>query len=309
MPAPGITATAGPSPHFVLICKALLNLGLFALLLGCSGCVRASDESTLEKILRTGVARVGYANEAPYAYMDSDQRRLTGEAPEIARIILKRMGVQRVEGVLLTEFGTLIPGLKARRFDLIAAGMYITPPRARQVAFSNPTYAIGEALIVARDNPLQLHSYTDVVENPEARLGVAAGAIQRRYAKELGVPDSRLVVFPDAPSALAGVGAGRVDAYAATSLTAGDLLRRTSSVAVELAEPFENPVINGKPAVGYGAFAFHKDDHDLVATFNHHLAEFIGTPEHLELIESFGFSEATLPGDVTAAELSREVSP
>ena len=35
------------------------------------------------------------------------------------------MGINQVEGVL-TEFGSLIPGLQARRFDIIAAGMYVT---------------------------------------------------------------------------------------------------------------------------------------------------------------------------------------
>ena len=87
-------------------------------LLSIAACERnqQSDETTLQRIQREGVVRIGYANEAPYAYADEKSGRLTGEAPEIARVVLKQMGIERIEGVL-TEFGSLIPGLKAQRPD------------------------------------------------------------------------------------------------------------------------------------------------------------------------------------------------
>ena len=134
--------------------------------------------NTLERIKKKGIVRVGFANEAPFAYMDTNTGKLTGEAPEIARVILKRMGIKEIKGVL-TEFGSLIPGLKARRFDMIAAGMYITPKRCKEVAFSNPTYKIGEAFIVKKGNPLGLHSYEDVSNNNQAKIGVVVGTVER----------------------------------------------------------------------------------------------------------------------------------
>src|SRR5690606_6122996 len=103
------------------------------------------------------------------------------------------------------EFGSLIPGLQAGRFDMIAAGMYILPERCAQVSFSNPTYSVGEAFIVAKGNPLALHSYADVAKHPTATLGVVAGAVERAYARASEIPDDRVAVFPDAPSALDGV--------------------------------------------------------------------------------------------------------
>ncbi|MDX9972979.1 MAG: ectoine/hydroxyectoine ABC transporter substrate-binding protein EhuB [FCB group bacterium] len=281
----------------------LLAALLAALLASCDG-GRAVDpgKSLLEHIQSAGAVRVGYANEAPYAYLDTKTGRLTGEAPEIARAVFKRMGVNEVEGVL-TEFGSLIPGLKASRFDIIAAGMYITPARCQQVAFSNPTYRIGEAFVVKAGNPLGLHGYEEVAANPKARLGVVAGTVERGYARGMGVPDAQVIVFPDAPSALAGVEAGRVDAYAGTSLTVQDLLRKAGTPGLEKAEPFRDPVVDGKPLAGYGAFAFRKENAALLEEFNRHLAEFIGSPEHLALVRPFGFTEAQLPNGVTAAEL------
>lgn len=268
------------------------------------GAIDLGDLPTLERIRRTGVVRVGFANEAPFAYIDSKTGKLTGESPEIARDILKRLGVNRIEGVL-TEFGSLIPGLKANRFDIIAAGMYITPPRCGEIAFSNPTYGIGETFIVRTGNPAKLHSYEDVARNSKIRLAVVAGAIEREYAVKSGIPSSRIKIMPDAPSALEAVAAGRVDAYAATSLTVNDLLRKAGNRSLERAEPFVDPTIEGKPVRGYGAFGFRQRDKQLLAAFNQELESFIGSNEHLELVQPFGFTAKEMPGEVTAAGLCK----
>ncbi|MGD9000718.1 MAG: ectoine/hydroxyectoine ABC transporter substrate-binding protein EhuB [Granulosicoccaceae bacterium] len=261
-----------------------------------------TDETTLQRIQREGVVRIGYANEAPYAYVDEKTGRLTGEAPEIARVILKQMGVQRVEGVL-TEFGSLIPGLKAKRFDIIAAGMYILPKRCREIAFTNPTYRIGEAILVKTNNPLDLHSYEDIAAHASARIGVVAGAVELAYARATGIPDERIAVLPDAPSAVAAVQAERVDAYGGTALTVQDMLNKSGDGGVERAKPFTDPVIEGKMVVGYGAFGVRQDDKALRESLNKHLKTFIGSEQHRELVQPFGFTEAELPGDITAETL------
>ncbi len=263
---------------------------------------RGESGGTWERLQESGVVRIGYANEAPYGYIDSSTGEITGEAPQIARVVLKRMGVDRIEPVV-TEFGSLIPGLKAGRFDIIAAGMYITPQRAQEIDFSNPTYAIGEAFIVSAGNPLALHGFEDVARHETARIGVMGGSVEHGYARKLGVPEARIVVLPDYPSAIEALKTDRVDAVAATILTASDLLRKADSTEIELADPFTDPVIDGETVKGYGAFGFRRDDDELRQRFNAQLADFIGSPEHLELVRPFGFSQQTLPGDVTADEL------
>lgn len=262
----------------------------------------AGAESALQRIETLGIAWIGFANEAPYAYVDTRTRKLTGEAPVIAREVLRGMDVAHIEGVL-TEFGSLIPALKAGRFDVIAAGMYITPERCREILFSEPTYAIGEAFIVRADNPLDLRGYEDVRDRPSARLGVVTGAVQLGYARRAGIPDERIVIFPDAPSAVDGVLADRVDAYAGTSLTVNDLLTRASDPRLERARPFKPLVIDGKPIKGYGAYGFRKRDMALRDAFNRELERLIGTERHLALIKPFGFTAEELPGDATTAAL------
>ncbi|MCD0502337.1 ectoine/hydroxyectoine ABC transporter substrate-binding protein EhuB [Bordetella petrii] len=259
-------------------------------------------QSTLAAAKAAGKIRIGYANEAPYAYMDSAKNQITGESVEIARVVLKRMGINEVEGVL-TEFGSLIPGLQAKRFDIIAAGMYVTPERCQQAAFSNPTYGVGEAFLVQKGNPKNLHSYEDIAKQDGVKLGVVVGAIEGEYARKMDIPVDRVVVFPDVVSALSGVQAGRADAYAATAMTVNDLMNKSAVGDLEKADPFTDPVIEGKSVRGYGAYAFRQDDQEFVDAFNAELAKLIGTEEHAKIVEPFGFTKDELPGDVTAAKL------
>lgn len=260
-------------------------------------------ETTLVRIQKANSVRIGFANEAPYGYLDTSSGKVTGEAPEIAKAILKRMGVDHVEPIV-ADFGSLIPGLKAKRFDIIAAGMYITPQRAKEISFSNPSYAIGESFIVKAGNPLKLHGYEDVRDNSDAKLGVMGGSVEQGYARDMGVNDNQVLVFSDYNSAILGLKGGQIDAVAATDLTVNDLLQKQDSDEIEKATDFQDPIIDGQTIRGYGAFGFRQEDVALRERFNEELAKFIGSPEHLELVKKFGFDQSTLPGDVTAKELS-----
>ena len=111
----------------------------------------ASAETALERAKREGVIQVGFPNQAPYAYAN-EKGELTGADAEVAKLVVQKMGIPKMEGVL-TEFAALIPGLKAKRFDMVLA-MFVTPARCEQVAFSEPLYGVGQALIVAKGNPL-----------------------------------------------------------------------------------------------------------------------------------------------------------
>lgn len=254
---------------------------------------------TLERVRASGVVRVGYANEAPFAYLDPATGQVTGEAVEVARLAFAELGVPRVEGVL-TEFGSLIPGLKADRYDVIAAGMYITPARAREIAFTRPTYRVGDAFVVKAGNPLALHAYHDVARHATARLGVVAGAVQNGWARQLGVPDARIAVFTDYPTALEGLRAGRIDAIACTALTARHLLATAGDDGLARADPFTDPVIDGRTAIGYGAFGVRQEDTALRNALDRALGGILGGVGHRLAVARFGFSAEELPDKASA---------
>ncbi|HPJ37060.1 MAG TPA: ectoine/hydroxyectoine ABC transporter substrate-binding protein EhuB [Spirochaetota bacterium] len=255
--------------------------------------------NTLDRMRKEGVVTIGVANEVPYGYKTPDGK-VKGEAPEVIKLVMERMGVKKINAVV-TEFGSLIPGLKAGRFDIIAAGLYITPKRCRQVAFTNPTYSIGEGFLVKKGNPKNLHSYDDVKNSNNVKLGAVAATVELGYARKAGIPEERIVIFPDNISAVAGVKSGRIDALATTSITVAKLAEKEP--AVEKAVPFTDPVIDGKSVRGYGALAVRKGDRKLLEVLNAHLREVIGSDAHRKAVRQYGFTEENLPGNVDASSL------
>ena len=229
------------------------------------------------------------------ALLDAASALAVGGEPEAITMdaVAERAGVSR----------PLVYRHFPNREDLIAAGMYILPRRCKQIAFANPTYSVGDAFLVKARNPKNLHSYEDVAKNSKARLGVVVGTVEQQWAGELGVPSDRLVIFPDTPSALAGVQSDRVDAFAGTSLTVQDLLRKLHSKQLAKAQPFKQPVINGVSVRGYGAFGFRKSDAAFREAFNKRMAAFIGTPRYTKIMSRFGFGKDNLPGKMTAKDL------
>ncbi|MDF2667712.1 MAG: ectoine/hydroxyectoine transporter solute-binding protein [Paenibacillus sp.] len=263
-----------------------------------------NQENLLEKAKQQGFINVGFANENPYAYATPDGK-LTGEAVEVARVILRNLGIEEMNGVL-TEFGSLIPGLKAKRFDIITAGMFINPVRSKEVAFANPEYSIGEALAVAVGNPLQLMSYEDIAKNKEAKVAVMVGAIEKEYLTKVGVPDNQIVTVPDQPSAISALQAGRVQAVTMTGPALQAMLDSAKDDKLERVADFKQPEIDGKSVRGYGAAAFRQEDTALREAFNSELEKLKQSGELLEILKPFGFTEQELPGDMTAEQLAAE---
>ena len=254
----------------------------------------AQAQSTLEQAKADGYIRVGFANEAPYGFATPDGK-LTGESPEVVRAVLAKMGINQVDGVL-TEFGSLIPGLQAGRFDIIAAGMFINPKRCEQILFSEPTYGIGQAFLVTEGNPKGIEDYSSLTDNKDLKLAGMAGAVEAGYAKESGVTDDQLMILPDQSSLVAAVKAGRADAAALTALSISDMASKNEGV--ESTKPFGE--VAGKSVVGHGAVGFRTDDKDLQEAFNAELKAFIGSEEHLALVTPHGFGKDFLPAKTTA---------
>jgi polar amino acid transport system substrate-binding protein len=261
-----------------------------------AGIGHATAETTLEKVKAAGFIRVGFPNQVPYAYAD-DKGQLTGVDADIARRVVERMGIPQMDGVL-TEFSSLIPGLKAGRFDMVLA-MFVNPTRCAEVAFSEPAYSVGQGLIVASGNPKQIKSYDDLVSG-EVQIAVMAGAVQANNLKTLGVPEARIQSYPDMTGSVAAVTSGRADVFAISALAARRLIGMEGMSSVALVEGFPDPVVNGKPARGYDAFAMRKDDADLLEAFNKALAEVMSEPDFVDVLTSYGLTKDDIPNKKTA---------
>lgn len=254
-----------------------------ALGLGVTASVQAAE---LSKIKKDGYIRGASANEVPYSFMD-ESGAAKGIGPEVAAAVLKTIGVDEIDWTV-TPFGSLIPGLKAKRFDFVAAEQNILPDRCKQVQFTVPNSSYGEGLLVPKGNPKKLHSYEDIKKDPSLKVAIVSGADQLDFFHGLGIPESQIVMIQANADALSTIQTGRADAYAATELTVAKLVQ--GGTDVEQAAPFADPVIDGKSVRSYGGFDFRPEDKDLYKAFNTALIAFKKTDDYKKILMSHGLS-------------------
>lgn len=284
-----------------LLGAVIAAVGFTGLLAACGDDDDAGN--TLEEAQESGSITIGFANEVPYGFSGPDGEP-TGQAPEVAKVVFERMGIEDVNGEVV-EFGSLIPALDAGRFDMIAAGMFITEERAGQILFSDPDYCGTTAFGVEAGNPFGIATFDDIAANPEIRLGVLGGAVEDGYAIDSGVPDDQIQRFSDTPSLFDGLAAGRIDAAALTAVTVNRQIEDLGNPGLEVTEGFV-PVIDGEEQLGCGGYGFRQEDEEFRDAFNEILLEMRENDEILPIIEPFGFAaaDAEAAKGVTVAQLT-----
>ncbi|NIJ10892.1 polar amino acid transport system substrate-binding protein [Saccharomonospora amisosensis] len=258
------------------------------------------DGDTLEQARQAGSIRIGIANEAPYGFADSSGK-VTGEAPEVARAVFKNMGINGVQNQVVT-FDQLIPALNAGQFDVVSAGMFITPERCGQAAFSIPDYTAKTALLVPSGNPQQVNNFADIAEK-NVRVAVLSAAVEKGYAEAAGVPEGNIQTLDTQDSMLRSVIDGRVYCAALTDISLNWLVKQNPNAGVEVTESFDAKDENGQPVISAGGFVFREADESLRTTFDDQLRRLHENGEWLRLAEPFGFTDANLPGNLTTEEL------
>ncbi len=258
------------------------------------------DQSLL-RLQRAGTIRVGYAIEAPYVFLRPGGE-VTGAEAEAAKTIVSRLGIQQIEWRLY-EFDELLPALESRQVDAIVAGMFITPERAKLVSFSEPTFHVQQALLVAEGNPKQLHSYRQAAGLPDVRIAVITGSVEETMLRELKISSSQLVHVPDALTGLRAVEANSADGLALSTLTVQQMAAQNQLSRTEMAAPFEQTALPDFRYFGYGGVVFRHDETQLRLTWNAALRDLLASPEYLDLVSPFGYSAAEMPGAVTTEEI------
>ena len=254
-----------------------------------------------ERIRREGVIRIGYAVEAPYAFLDA-RGEPTGLEVDVARSVAANLKIPGMDWIQ-TDFALLLSELEEGRFDAVAAGVFITPERAKRALFSEPTFRVRQALLVRAGNPRRLHAYEDMRGNEGTRIAVLHGSIEEGMVRDMGVPRDRVIVVPDVLTGRTAVETGLADGLALSLPTVRNMALRQMLGLTEAAEPFAQPSRPGVRFMGYGAVVFRKTDHSLCREWNRGLKAFIGSEEHLRLLVRYGLTTADLPGNVTTSTI------
>ncbi|TGV22670.1 ectoine/hydroxyectoine ABC transporter substrate-binding protein EhuB [Mesorhizobium sp. M4B.F.Ca.ET.143.01.1.1] len=277
----------------MLITVALLSVGLSLMV--------ANAETLTPQVAREGKLTIGIHNRWPWGFK-KDDGTVSGVHPDVLKDVVEPLGVKEVDFIVM-DFGALIPSLMSRRIDAVASGMNITPERCKQVSFSEPFMATGDAAIVKAGNPLNIHSYADMAKNSKVRVGDARGTSTTENAIASGVPSERIQLFQDYNELVAALLADRVDAILMTSGTALGILNDPKIKGLERAAPFTGRIMkDGKEALGYSAIAFRPEDADFRDRFNKSLAARKSEGTVWEKLSSYGFVKSELAGDEMTAE-------
>lgn len=275
-----------------------------ALTAGCGGGGSGGDgagdggDSTLQSAIDAGTITVGFAGEAPYSFEEGGE--LTGATVALHREIFSELGIDEVDGVN-ADFGALIPGLNADRFDVVSAGMSILPERCEQALFSEPEFMYTTALMVPEGNPEGLETMDDLVDSGLSSVTMT-GAIESDYAASLGLSDNSEVSTPQ--DGMDAVTTGRADAFALTGISLNWMADNSPDSGVEVTESFVQE-IDGVPQVGAGGTVFRTDDEELQQAYNEKLEEIVSDEDrYLEIVGDYGFTAEERPdGSLTAQML------
>jgi polar amino acid transport system substrate-binding protein len=277
---------------------ATIAAPLAAWLAGCSTTAIPGSTSAAEDLLATGrkqgFLRIGIANEPPYTKVNTDGT-VTGAEPDVFRAVCKRLGINDVQGVI-TPYASMIPGLKANRWDAIAAGLFMKQSRCAQVSYSEPVIVSTESFAVKPGNPKKITTVAGVLANPQLKIAILPGGFEDGILKTAKLPDGQLVKVDDGRSGIEALRSGRADAFFLPTLSLNAL--RATDTDFEV-----TPAVADAPKTGSGA-AFRPNNKAFVDEYNKELAAFKETADFAAILTKWGFDAQATKG-VTTAELCK----
>ncbi|WP_245322570.1 ectoine/hydroxyectoine ABC transporter substrate-binding protein EhuB [Mesorhizobium sp. WSM3882] len=254
----------------------------------------ASAQSLLDKIRNGETVRLGFSNEPPFSIPGPNNEPL-GWVNAMALDLLKKLGTTKVEPVV-TEWGSLIPGMHAGRLDIITGGMYILPDRCRNVLFTEPLAVLSAALIVPKGNPENLRSYKDLRDKGFI-VATGAGWDDVQNARKAGIPDEKILQVAGSAEVLQAVKAGRAAAGVGDYFTMKEFAAKDPSMDV-------TDLLPDSPK-GYPALAFLPNQQATVDAFNTALKDYLASKEMMESVGKYGYTKPNLPDGTTAAQLCK----
>lgn len=248
----------------------------------------------LFKLRKAGVAKVGIANQPPFSSLNPDGT-MSGLAPTLAKRILEKIGVPRMEGAVAT-YGELVPGMFAGRWDFVAASLTITKERCGQVLFSDPMSFEGPCIVsVPGRNTLKPTTKADLIRM-NVTVGVHQGGAQYRELLASGMPPDRIVQFAHEALLFDGLIAGRAQFLWASHLPTKEIVAKRRA-KVDIIFPVADATAPG------AGNAFRTQDTDLHAAFQRELRTLKQSGEFLKIANEYGFD---IPPDLLHATAEQQ---
>ena len=218
--------------------RDLMKAGIAASVLAVApGAVRAQPKIAPPNLIKAGTLIMSINPTLPPLQFVDDKGQLQGMRVELANELCKRMGL--APEYIRTEFATMIPGLAAKRWDMINTGIFFTEERSK-LMYMVPYEQAAISFLAAKGNPLGLKTVDDLAGK---KISVELGGIEERRTREVadmvakkGLKPVTVMTFNNFAEAFQALKAGQSDAATSIDATAmfmqqrGDFTRAISGV-------------------------------------------------------------------------------
>ena len=176
-----------------------------------------------------------------------------------------------------TDWAAIVPSLKAKKIDLIASGMSITPERQAAVNFCDPYWQVIQLLVVKKDSKLTV----DEALKPGRKIALLRGSAESKWMTKNQLKKGykyELKFYDTTPLAIEDVSNGRADAAAVSNTALKE--------AVDRGLPVKSIGRYGQPDVNYG-YAVRKEDNDFRKKLNEGLKRLKASAHWNELVKKW----------------------
>jgi lysine-arginine-ornithine-binding protein len=222
---------------------------------------------------------VRFGVDASYAPFESKapDGKLVGFDVDLGTEICRRLNAKCVW--VEQDFDSMIPALKAKKFDGVLSSMSMTPQRAEQIAFSSKLFNTPTRLVAKQGSGI-----LPSAESLKGKtVGVEQGTIQETYAKTYWESKGvKVVPYQNQDAVYTDLQSGRLDAALQDAVQADQGFLKTPRGAgfAFVGKDIDDPKILGNGA-GIG---MRKEDTDLKAKIDKAIADMIkdGTYKKIE---------------------------
>lgn len=256
----------------------------------CTPNVFAQSSGLLAKLRSEQTVKIAIPDQPPYSFITTTGE-VDGLAPSVVKTVMAKLGVPRAEGIIV-PYGQVVPGLQARRWDIIAGSLSMSKQRCGQVLFADPIVREGGVLIyVPQDLPQPPKSVADV-----AKMGLTVAMSRGSYVLQkcldAGVSSEKIIQLPDVTAEIEALKAKR--AQVAYTTYYGALVKKKEDPGIELVFPLPDDPLHGS------SIAFRQDDKDLYEAFQQQFRAMKKSGEYTALADKFGFPPTDDLLDMTA---------
>jgi polar amino acid transport system substrate-binding protein len=265
--------------------KKLLALFIIGTLAAsCSGNSDDDAGSALEQVKAQGL-RVGFVGEIPWSFIENDGTgTFTGAEAEIVKECASQLGITEIFPIS-AQFDALLPGLQAKRWDLIAAGMSLREQRLEIAIATQQMYGFGVRALVLKGNPKNIKSWSDI-KAAGLTVGMVSGGNYQESVEAMGI---KVKPYDSLESQISDLEAGRLDVVSNAELSLVDYVAKNPG-KVELADPWDYEGIGASMPALY----FNKDNVELRDAFNGCVSTLKDDGSLAKILAKWGFDPNTI---------------